>query len=53
VPRFYGESVQRVALFADFAVWIKWGLSQPPVKRKPKKKSGATGPSAQIELLAD
>ena len=52
-PRFYGESVQRVALFADFAVWIKWGLSQPPVKRKPKKNSGATGPSAQIELLAD
>jgi hypothetical protein len=52
-PRFYGESVERVALFADFAVWIPWGLSQPPVQRKPKKNSGANGPSAQIQLLAD
>jgi hypothetical protein len=52
-PRFYGEAVERVCLFADFAVWIPWGLSQPPVKRKPKKNSGATGHSAQIELLAD
>jgi hypothetical protein len=52
-PRFYGESVQRVALFADVAVRIPWGLSQPPVKPNPKKNSGATGPSAQIELLAD
>jgi len=52
-PRFYGESVQRVALFADFAVWIPWGLSQPPVKRKPKKDAGANSPSPQIELFAD
>jgi hypothetical protein len=52
-PRFHGEAVKRVALFADFAVWIPWGLSQPPVKRKPEKNSGATGPSAQIQLLAD
>ncbi|MGA9780147.1 MAG: hypothetical protein WBS33_17945 [Verrucomicrobiia bacterium] len=52
-PRFYGEAVQRVALFADFAVWIPWGLSQPPVKPKPKKDSGASGPSAHIQLSAD
>ena len=49
-PRFYGEAVQRVALFADFAMWIPWGLSQPPVKRKPKKNSGANDPSPRIEL---
>ena len=52
-PRFYGEAVERVALFSDFAVWTPWGLSQPPVKRKPKKDSGANAPSAHIELLAE
>ncbi|MGA9778814.1 MAG: hypothetical protein WBS33_11150 [Verrucomicrobiia bacterium] len=49
-PRCYGEAVERVALFSDFAVWIPWGLSQPLVKPEPKKDSGATGQPAQIEL---
>ncbi len=26
-PNFYGEAVERVALFADFAVWIPWATS--------------------------
>jgi hypothetical protein len=26
-PYFHGEFCERVALFADFAVWIPWGLS--------------------------
>jgi len=26
-PSFYGQSVERVALFADFSCWIPWGLS--------------------------
>jgi hypothetical protein len=52
-PRWYGRSLERVVLFADFAIWIPWALGQPPVKRKPGKNSGATGPSARTELLAD
>jgi hypothetical protein len=52
-PLWYGRALERIVLFADFAVWIPWVLSQPPVKRKPGKNSGATGPAAQTELLAD
>jgi len=31
-PYFYGQSVERVALFADFAIWIPWTASQPAAR---------------------
>jgi len=46
-PYYYGEYVERVALFADFAVWIPWGLSQP-IQTAPESPSQG----GQISLQA-
>jgi hypothetical protein len=47
-PTFYGNAVERVVLFADFAVWIPWGLSHAPKNCRGDPISD--GPSVQIEL---